>query len=130
MRYLIISNIYLKETIEINVCSSIEIVTRVCNKALTKLAKYYSKTKELDDTLYNLVNILNSTQKLSFYKMWNKKNNNNAINYKTKYKIEFKIYFRRHYDLIASLRAKAQRANIAKEIMQYNNACDLLLTLL
>ncbi len=50
---------HLKETIEINVCSSTKIVTRACNKALT--AKYYSKTKELDDTLYNLVNILNST---------------------------------------------------------------------
>ncbi len=60
---------HLKETIGINVCSSIEIVTRVCNKASTKLAKYYSKIEELDNTLYNLVNILNSTQKLSLYKM-------------------------------------------------------------
>ncbi len=60
---------HLKKTIEINVCSLTKIVTRVCNKASTKLAKYYSKTKELDDTLYNFVNILNSTQKLSLYKM-------------------------------------------------------------
>ncbi len=52
---------HLKKIIEINVYFSIEIVTRVCNKASTKLAKYYSKTKEFDDTLYNLVNILNST---------------------------------------------------------------------
>ncbi len=107
---------HLKKTIEINVCFSTKIVTRACNKASTKLAKYYSKIEELGGTLYNLVNILDSTQKLSLYKMWDKKNNNNAINYETKYKIEFKIYFRRHYDLIASLRAKAQRANIAKEI--------------
>ena len=70
-----------------------KIVTRTCNKTLTKLAKYYSKTKELNNILYNFVNILNSTQKLSLYKMWNKKNNNNTINYETKYKIEFKIYF-------------------------------------
>jgi hypothetical protein len=52
---------YLKKTIEINVCFSIEIVTRICNKILTKFAKYYSKTKELDNILYNLINILNST---------------------------------------------------------------------
>ncbi len=60
---------HLKKTIEINVCFLIKIVTRVCNKASTKFAKYYSKTKEFDNTLYNFVNILNSTQKLSFYKM-------------------------------------------------------------
>ena len=60
---------HLKKTIEINVCFLTKIVTKVCNKVLTKLAKYYSKTKELDNTLYNLINILNSTQKLSFYKM-------------------------------------------------------------
>jgi len=60
---------YLKKTIKINVCFLIKIVTKVCNKVLTKLAKYYSKTKELNNTLYNVVNILNSTQKLSFYKM-------------------------------------------------------------
>ncbi len=60
---------HLEKTIEINVCSSTKIVTRACNKASTKLAKYYSKTKELDGTLYNLVNILDSTQKLSLYKM-------------------------------------------------------------
>jgi len=52
---------HLKKTIEINVCFLIEIVT--------KLAKYCLKTKEFDNTLYNLVNILYSKQKLSFYKM-------------------------------------------------------------
>ncbi len=60
---------HLKKTIKINIYFSTKIVTRVCNKVLTKLAKYYSKTKELNNTLYNLVNILNSTQKLSLYKM-------------------------------------------------------------
>ena len=60
---------HLKKTIEINVCFLTKIVTRVCNKILTKLAKYYSKTKELNNTLYNFVNILNFTQKLSLYKM-------------------------------------------------------------
>ncbi len=52
---------HLKKTIEINVCFLTKIVTRVCNKVSIKLAKYYSKTKKLDNTLYNLVNILNST---------------------------------------------------------------------
>ncbi len=52
---------YLKKTIEINVCFLTKIVTKACNKILKKLAKYYSKTKKLDNTLYNLVNILNST---------------------------------------------------------------------
>ncbi len=60
---------HLKKIIEINICFLIEIVTRVCNKILTKLVKYYSKIKKIDNTLYNLVNILNSTQKLSLYKM-------------------------------------------------------------
>ena len=51
---------YLKKTIEINVCSLTKIVTKACNKASTKPAKYYSKIEKLNSTLYNLVNILNS----------------------------------------------------------------------
>jgi len=60
---------HLKKTIKINVYSSTKIVTKVCNKALTKLAKYYSKTKEFNNTLYNFVNILNFTQRLNLYKV-------------------------------------------------------------
>jgi len=52
---------HLKKTIEINVCFLTKIVTKTCNKVLTKLAKYYSKIKEFDNTLYNFVNILNFT---------------------------------------------------------------------
>jgi hypothetical protein len=52
---------HLKKTIKINVCFLIKIVTRVCNKVLKKLAKYYLKTKELNNILYNFVNILNLT---------------------------------------------------------------------
>ncbi len=59
---------YLKKIIKINVYFSKDIVLKICNKVSTKLAKYYSKTKELGDTLYNLVNILDSTQKISLYK--------------------------------------------------------------
>jgi len=59
---------YLKKIIRVNVYFLTNIIIKICNKASTKLAKYYSKIKELDDTLYNLVNILNFTQKVNFYK--------------------------------------------------------------
>jgi len=60
---------YLKKIIRINVYFSKDIVLKICNKASTKLAKYYSKIKELDDILYNFVNILDFTQKISLYKL-------------------------------------------------------------
>jgi len=60
---------YLKKTIIDYNCSLRKIIIKVYKKALTKLVKYYSKTKELNKMLYNLVNILNSTQKLSLYKI-------------------------------------------------------------
>ncbi len=59
---------HLKETIEINVYFLTKIVIKICNKVSTKLAKYYSKTKELNNTSYNFVNILDFTQKVSLYK--------------------------------------------------------------
>ena len=111
-------------------CSSREIIIKICEKTSTKLAKYYAKTKEFDKLLYNLTNILNFTQKLSLYKMWDNKNDKNSVNYETKYQTKFKIYFRRYYNLAAILRAKAQRANLVEEIIQYNNAINLLLTFL
>ena len=52
---------YLKKIIRINIYFLKNIVLKTCNKVSTKLAKYYSKTKKLDNILYNLVNILNST---------------------------------------------------------------------
>jgi len=60
---------YLKKTIIDYDCSLREIIIKACKKTLTKLVKYYLKIKELNKMLYNLVNILNSTQKLSLYKM-------------------------------------------------------------
>jgi len=60
---------YLKKTIIDYDCSLREIIIKACKKTSTKLVKYYLKIKELNKMLYNLVNILNSTQKLSFYKM-------------------------------------------------------------
>ncbi len=60
---------YLKKTITNYSCSLREIILKVCKKASTKLVKYYLKTKKINKMLYNLVNILNSTQKLNFYKI-------------------------------------------------------------
>jgi len=60
---------YLKKIIIDYNCFLREIIIKACKKASTKLVKYYSKTKELDKILYNFANILNSTQKLSFYKI-------------------------------------------------------------
>ncbi len=60
---------YIKKTITNYSCFLREIILKVCKKASTKLVKYYSKTKKLNKMLYNFVNILNSTQKLSLYKI-------------------------------------------------------------
>jgi len=60
---------YLKKTITNYNCSLREIIIKAYKKALTKLVKYYSKIEELNKILYNLINILNSTQKLSLYKI-------------------------------------------------------------
>jgi len=49
---------YLKKIIRINIYFSKNIIFKICNKVLTKFAKYYLKMKELNNTLYNLVNIL------------------------------------------------------------------------
>jgi len=60
---------HLKKIIKINIYFLKDIVLKVCNKVSTKLAKYYSKTKELNNILYNFANILDLTQKVSFYKL-------------------------------------------------------------
>ncbi len=52
---------YLKKKKKINIYFLKDIVLKVCNKVSTKFAKYYSKTKELGNILYNFVNILNLT---------------------------------------------------------------------
>ncbi len=58
---------YLKKK-KINVYFLTNIVIKICNKVSTKHTKYYLRTKELNNTLYNFVNILNFTQKINFYK--------------------------------------------------------------
>ncbi len=64
---------HLKKIIRINIYFLKDIILKACNKASTKLAKYYSKTKKLNDTLYNFVDILDLTQKISLYKLKIKK---------------------------------------------------------
>ena len=60
---------YLKKIIIINIYFSTNIVIKICNKVLTKLAKYYLRTKKLNNILYNFVNILDFTQKVSHHKL-------------------------------------------------------------
>jgi len=60
---------YLKKKKKINIYFLKDIVFKICNKILIKFAKYYLRTKELDNILYNFVNILNSIQKVSLYKL-------------------------------------------------------------
>jgi len=49
---------YLKKIIRINIYFLKNSLFKICNKVLTKFAKYYSRTKELNNMLYNLVRIL------------------------------------------------------------------------
>ena len=60
---------YIKKTITNYSCFLKEIILKTCKKVSTKLVKYYSKIEKLYKILYNFVNILNFTQKLSFYKI-------------------------------------------------------------
>jgi len=59
---------HFKKIIKVNNYSLINIVIKICNKTLTKFAKYYSRIEELNNILYNLINILNFTQKVNLYK--------------------------------------------------------------
>jgi len=60
---------YLEKIIRVNIYFSKNIVIKICNKVLTKLAKYYSRIEELDNILYNFVNILDFTQKVNLHKL-------------------------------------------------------------
>ncbi len=50
-----------------NACTSQALVLQACKLTFNKLAKYYFKTKNKDELIYNLTIILNSTQKLNLY---------------------------------------------------------------
>ncbi len=57
-----------KKFIKRSTSSLSAIIIKTYKKALIKLAKYYFKIKDSDEIIYNIVNILNSTMKLSLYK--------------------------------------------------------------
>ena len=129
------------EQIEKNIrstCSSSAVIVKTCKKVSIKLARYYVKIKDSNETIYNLANILNSTMKLDLYKTWNNKDNEDTnhneefVHYKIKYKTEFKEYFHCYYkDSAVDLRAEAQRVRSdADKIMHYDNAFDHLLMIL
>ncbi len=128
----------IEKNIRRSICSSSAVIVKTCKKVSIKLAKYYVKIEDSDETIYNLANILNSTMKLDLYKTWNDKDNEDtdhdeeSVHYEIKYKTEFKEYFHRYYeDSAVDLRAEAQRArNDADEIMHYDNAFDHLLMIL
>ncbi len=44
------------------------IIIKACEKVLIKLTKYYFKIENSGEIIYNIINILNFTMKLSLYK--------------------------------------------------------------
>ncbi len=128
----------IEKNIRKSTCSLSAVIVKTYEKVSIKLAKYYVKIEDSDETIYNLANILNSTMKLNLYKTWDDKDNEDtdhdekSVHYKIKYKTEFKEYFHYYYeDSAVDLRAEAQRARSdADEIMHYDNAFDHLLMIL
>ena len=99
-------------------------VIKICQAISNKLSKYYSKTKDSNEIMYNLVNILDFMQKLSFYKAWNENNDQNeknTINYEIKYKKKFKIFFQHHYNSINYQKEITHNADQTEKIIQFNN---------
>ncbi len=104
----------IEKNIRRSTCLLSAVIVKTYEKVLIKLAKYYVKIKDSNETIYNLANILNSTMKLDLYKTWNDKDNENTdydeefVHYKIKYKTEFKEYFHYYYkDSAVDLRAEA-----------------------
>ncbi len=58
----------IEKNIRRSTCSSSAVIVKTYEKVLIKLAKYYVKIENSDETIYNLANILNSTMKLNLYK--------------------------------------------------------------
>ena len=78
-----------------------DFVFKVCEVANIKLDKYYNRIWEKREIIYNLANILNSSQKLKLYKYWNEKqideNGDSECDFEKKYKKKFSNYFRKYY---------------------------------
>ncbi len=56
-----------KRIIRNNACFSKTLVIKACELTFTKLAKYYFKIKNKNKLIYNLVIIVDFTQKLNLY---------------------------------------------------------------
>ncbi len=120
----------IKTIVRDNACTSQALVLRACKLAFNKLAKYYFKTKNKDELIYNLTMILDSIQKLNLYQDWDA-NENDSHFYYNKYRKEFKNYFHRHYEeKTTTAEVKAQVTSDVDQVMQYDNAIDHLLTML
>ena len=65
----------IEKNIRRSTCSLSAVIVKTCEKVSIKLAKYYVKIEDSNETIYNLANILNSTIKLNLYKIWNNKDN-------------------------------------------------------
>ncbi len=65
----------IEKNIRRSTCSLSAVIVKTCEKVSIKLAKYYVKIEDSNETIYNLANILNSTMKLNLYKIWNNKDN-------------------------------------------------------
>ncbi len=59
----------IEKNIRRSTCSLSAVIVKTCEKVSVKLVKYYVKIKDSDETIYNFANILNSTMKLSLYKI-------------------------------------------------------------
>ncbi len=57
----------IKMIVRDNACTSQALILQAYKLTSNKLAKYYFKIKSKDELIYNLVMILNSTQKLNLY---------------------------------------------------------------
>ena len=108
------------------------IVIKAYQAVSNKLSNYWSKTEDSNKTIYNLVNILDLTQKLNFYKIRNENNDQdekNTISYKIKYKKKFKKFFQHHYDSTDYRKEITHNADQTEKVIQFNNAiaCSLLM---
>jgi len=57
----------IETTVRNNACTSQALVLQACKLTSNKLAKYYFKTKNKNELIYNLAIILDFTQKLNLY---------------------------------------------------------------
>ncbi len=86
--------------------------------------------KNKNELIYNLIMILDFTQKLNLYQDWNA-NENDVHFYYDRYRKKFKNYFHHHYEeKTTTSEVEVQVTSDVDQIMQYDNAINHLLTML